>query len=50
MEINVVYDQNLDKGEGHELIVKFEHANGDWKNNWLIDAVILEKINDEKNE
>ena len=50
MEINVVYDQNLDKGEGHELIVKFEHANGDWKNNWLIDAVILEKINEDKNE
>ena len=49
MEININYDDKIDKGEGHELFVKFEHKEGSWKENWLIDAVILEKINEDKN-
>ena len=44
MDIEVIYDEKLDNENGHEIKVKFDHANGMWKNGWLIDAVILEKI------
>ena len=44
MDIDVNYDKNLDNGVGHELIIRFDHANGNWKNDWLIDGIILEKI------
>jgi len=44
MDIDVIYDEQLDNGNGHEIKVTFNHVDGSWKNNWLIDAVILEKI------
>jgi len=44
MELNVNYDEKLDSCSGHVLTVKFDHVEGSWKNGWLIDAVILEKV------
>ena len=44
MDIDVLYDEQLDNGNGHEIIVKFDSVDASWKNDWLIDAVILEKI------
>ena len=44
MELNVNYDEKLDNSSGHVLTVKFDHVENSWKNGWLIDAVILEKI------
>ena len=43
MDININYDEKKDKSSGHELKVQFDHADGSWKNDWLIDGVILEK-------
>ena len=48
MDIDVNYDKNLDNGVGHELTIRFDHANDYWKNDWLIDGVILEKIEEIK--
>ena len=45
MEISINYNENLDKSIGHEISVKFEQSDGSWKENWLIDGVILEKQN-----
>ena len=46
MDINVNFDKNIDNGIGHEFSITFQHKEGSWKKNWLIDAVILEKISD----
>ena len=43
---NIVYDKILDNDKGHEIKVTFDHVDGSWKYNWLIDAVILERINE----
>ena len=43
MDINVNYDKIIDNGNGHEFNITFQHIEGSWKNNWLLDAVILEK-------
>ena len=43
MEISINYNENLDKSNGHEISIKFDHSDGSWKENWLIDGVILEK-------
>ena len=48
MDIDVNYDKNLDNGVGHELTIRFDHANGNWKNDWLIDGIFLEKIEEIK--
>ena len=45
MDINVVYNDIIDNSIGHKLTVNFDNIDGSWKNNWLIDAVILEKQN-----
>ena len=44
MDIDILYDDKLDNGNGHEIKVKFDHVEGSWKEGWLIDAVILEKV------
>ena len=44
MDIDVIYDEQLDNGNGHEIKVTFNHVDGSWKKDWLIDAVILEKV------
>jgi ribosomal protein L12E/L44/L45/RPP1/RPP2 len=46
MDISVNFDENVDNGIGHEFSITFQHKEGSWKRNWLIDAVILEKISD----
>ena len=45
-DIIVNYDKNIDNGNGHEFSILFQHVEGSWKNNWLIDAVIFEKIDE----
>ena len=44
MDINIPYDKDLDNSNGHVIKVQFDHTEGSWKNNWLIDGVILEEI------
>ena len=44
MDINIPYDKDLDTSNGHVIKVQFDHTEGSWKNNWLIDGVILEEI------
>ena len=44
MDVDIIYDDKIDSTTGHELTVKFDHTEGSWKNNWLIDAVILESL------
>ena len=44
MDINIPYDNNLDNDTGHKISIKFDHTEGSWKKDWLIDGVILEKI------
>ena len=43
-EIDVPYDEKIDKEKGHIITVRFDHNNGDWKQGWMIDAFILEKV------
>ena len=43
-EIDVPFDEKLDKNEGHKITVKFDHTEGSWKHGWMIDGFILEKI------
>ena len=43
MDINILYDEKIDKSSGHELTVKFSNLNGAYKEGWLIDAIILKK-------
>jgi len=43
-EIEVPYDEKIDKDKGHAITVRFDHNNGDWKQGWMIDAFILEKV------
>ena len=45
MDVNIPYDKNLDNSTGHSIKVQFDHVEGSWKRNWLIDGIILEKIN-----
>ena len=45
MDINVVYDEKMDNNSGHSLTIKFEKRDDSWKVGWLIDGVIVEKIN-----
>ena len=42
MDVDIIYNEILDNGNGHEIKVTFDHATDTWKNGWLIDAVILE--------
>ena len=44
MDIDILYDEQLDNCNGHEINVKFDTVDASWKNDWLIDAVILEKV------
>ena len=44
LDVIVPYDKIYDEGKGHELTVKFDHTDGTWKKNWLIDGIILEKF------
>ena len=43
-EIEVPYDPKIDNDKGHTITVRFEHNDGSWKQGWLIDGFILEKI------
>ena len=45
-QINIPFDKKLEENgqSGHCLKVKFEHVEGSWKQGWLIDGFILEKI------
>ena len=43
-EIIVPYDEKIDNDKGHNLTVRFDHVEGSWKQGWMIDAFILEKI------
>ena len=45
MDITINYNENIDKSNGHEIGVRIESTDGSWKENWLIDGVILEKEN-----
>lgn len=42
-DINIGYNEDLDKAGGHEIVVKFNHKDLSWKSEWSIDAVILEQ-------
>ena len=44
-EIILINDYSKDNVIGHELFIKFENRNNNWKRDWLIDGVILQKIN-----
>ena len=44
MEVDIIYDDKIDSSNGHEITVKFDHTEGSWKEGWLIDAVILESL------
>ena len=46
MDVDIIYDKILDCGNGHEIKVTYDHATDNWKNGWLIDAVILERNNE----
>ncbi len=47
-DIDIAYNVNLDKeeGHGHEIAVKFNNKDWNWKDNWSIDAVILRRVYD----
>ena len=45
MDIELNNDYSQDNVIGHELFIKFENRNNSWKRDWLIDGVILQKIN-----
>jgi hypothetical protein len=47
-DINIAYNENLEKegGHGHEIAVKFKNKDWYWKNDWYIDAVILRRVFD----
>ena len=42
-EIDIPYDEKIDKDKGHIITVRFGHNNSNWKQGWMIDAFILEK-------
>ena len=42
-EIDIPYDEKIDKDKGHIITVRFDHNNSNWKQGWMIDAFILEK-------
>ena len=44
MDVDIIYDDKIDSTNGHEITVKFDHTELSWKNGWLIDAVILESL------
>ena len=44
MDVHIPYDNNLDNSTGHKISVRFDHVEGSWKKDWLIDGVILKKI------
>lgn len=46
MEINIPNDNNIKENEGHIIKIAFNHNNNDWKKEWLIDGIILKKINE----
>ena len=43
-EIIVPFDEKIDNDKGHTVTVRFDHIEGSWKQGWMIDAFILEKI------
>ena len=45
MDIELNNNYSKDNGIGHELFIKFENRNNNWKRDWFIDGVILQKIN-----
>ena len=42
--IDIPYDENIEKNKGHTITVRFDHIEGSWKHGWMIDTFILEKI------
>lgn len=45
LDFIVPYNQKIDDGSGHTLNVKFQQRDDSWKIAWLIDAIIVEKVN-----
>ena len=47
-DIDVAYNESLDKegGPGHEIAIKFNNKDWNWKEDWSIDAAILSKVLD----
>ena len=44
MDVDIIYDDIMDSSNGHEITIKFDHTEGSWKEGWLIDAAILESL------
>ena len=42
--IDIPFDKIKDNDKGHCVTVRFDHVEGSWKQGWMIDAFILEKI------
>ena len=49
MDVDIIYDESRDNGNGHEVKVLFGQKDNSWKKGWLIDGVIFESINDMEN-
>ena len=43
-DIDIPYDENIEKNKGHTITVRFDQIEDSWKHGWMIDAFILEKI------
>ena len=43
-DIEIPYDEKIDNDKGHTITVRFDHVEGSWKQGWMIDGFILEKI------
>ena len=46
MDVDIIYDENLDNGNGHEVKIIFNQKDNSWKKGWLIDGIIFESINE----
>ena len=42
--IDIPYNVIIDNKKGHIITIRFDHLEGSWKQGWMIDAFILEKI------
>ena len=49
-DIEIPYNEKIDKTMGHKITVRFDHVEGSWKQGWMIDAFILEKIIENVND
>ena len=44
MDLDINNDDEIDDKIGHELKIRFDHNNGNWKNDWYLDAIVIRKV------